>query len=221
MPELAFEIAGVAVVKSAAAPTLAFDLRIASAPAEERIQSILLRCQIQLDAPRRAYREGERERLVDLFGPAELWGRSLRSLLWTNTCVVVPGFAGSAAVELPVACTFDFNVAATKYFAALEDGEAPVGFLFSGTVFYAGAGGALQAGPIPWTKEAGYRLPVRVWKEMMDLYYPDSAWICLRRDAFARLCEYRMRRGIATWEAALARLLPESEEAAVTEARRP
>ena len=71
-------------------------------------------------------------------------------------------FQGSAIVELPVPCTFDFNVAATKYFAGLEDGEVPLPMLYSGTVFYEAADGALQVSQISWAKEAKYRLPVSV-----------------------------------------------------------
>jgi hypothetical protein len=110
-------------------------------------------------------------------------------------------------VELPVPCTFDFNVAATKYFSALDDGDVPLYFLFSGTIFHADEDGALQVAPISWEKEANFQLPVRVWKEMMDLYYPNTAWLCLQKDVFDRLYQYKMRRGDPTWEQALDRLL--------------
>ena len=61
-------------------------------------------------------------------------------------------------VDLPVPCSFDFNVAATKYFYGLEGGEVPLAFLFSGTVFYRDADDFLQMEQIPWSKEAEYRL---------------------------------------------------------------
>ena len=35
---------------------------------------------------------------------------------------------------------------------------------------------------------------------MMDLYYPNRAWLCLEREAFDRLHEYKRRRGIPTFE---------------------
>ena len=66
--------------------------------------------------------------------------------------------------------------------------------MFSGTVFHAGKVG-LQVAQIPWDREASYRLPVRAWKEMMDFYYPNTAWICLRRDVFERLYEFKTRQG--------------------------
>ena len=59
--------------------------------------------------------------------------------------------------------------------------------------------GALQVSQIPWDKEARYRLPVHVWQQMMDLYYPNTAWLCLRKDVFDRLYHYKVRRGIPTF----------------------
>jgi hypothetical protein len=186
---------------------LSFKLRVTNAQRDEPIHTVALRCQIQIEATRRRYNEREQERLLDLFGEPERWGQTLRTTLWTHTSMVVKPFEGSTLVELPVPCTFDFNVAATKYFAGLEDGEVPLLLLFSGTIFYEAADGALQVSQISWEKEAKYRLPLRVWQEMMDFYYPNSAWLSLRRDVFDRLARYKMRRGIPTWEQALESLL--------------
>ena len=110
-------------------------------------------------------------------------------------------------VDVNVPCTFDFNVATTKYFDALEDGEAPLLLLFSGTIFYAGEDGALQVTQIPWSAESPFRLPVQVWKEMMAHYYPNSAWLCLRKDVFDRLHAFKRDHGLPTWEQALESLL--------------
>jgi hypothetical protein len=133
-------------------------------------------------------------------------------MLWTNTIVMVPAFTGATFVDLPVQCTFDFNVAATKYFAGMEEGEVPLLLLFSGTIFYMAETGALQVSQIPWEKEARCRLPVRTWRDMMDIYYPNSAWLCLRRDVFDRLYRYKVRRGIPTFEQALERVIPDVSE---------
>ena len=105
-------------------------------------------------------------------------------------------------MDLPVPCTFDFNVAATKYFNALEEGEVPLSLLFSGTVFQDVTDSGLQVAQIPWDREATFRLPVQVWKEMMDHYYPNSAWLCLRKDVFDRLQQYKSKQGLPTWEQA-------------------
>jgi hypothetical protein len=113
---------------------------------------------------------------------------------------------------MPVTCTYDFDVVAAKYFHALESGEVPLEFLFSGTVFYAGEGGGLQIARISWEKEAQFRLPVRLWKEMMEHYFPNSAWIRLRRDAFNGLYDYKARMSLPTWEAAVEALLRASEQ---------
>ncbi len=208
MPDLNFEIESVAPQPYAAAPTLNFKLRIVNATGEPA-HTVILRCQIMFDVSRRRYSAEEQERLLDLFGEPEQWDRTLRNMLWTNTSVVIPAFTGGTVVDLPVQCTFDFNVAATKYFAGLEEGEVPLLLLFSGTIFYGAESGALQVTQIPWEKEARYRLPVRMWREMMDMYYPNSAWLCLRRDVFDRLYRYKTRRGIPTFEQALERAIPD------------
>jgi hypothetical protein len=82
----------------------------------------------------------------------------------------------------------------------------PTTVLFSGTVFYGGVMG-LQVSQIPWDRDANYRVPVRVWRQMMDLYYPNTAWIALRRDVFDRLYEFKSRYGIPTWEQTVERML--------------
>ncbi len=132
-------------------------------------------------------------------------------MLWTHAVAVVPPFTGSAVVDVPAPCSYDFGVAAVRYFDALEGGDVPLCFLFSGTVFYEAGDGALRAAPVPWEKEATYRLPVAAWKELMELYYPNCAWVVLRKDVFDRLGRYKSGRGLATWEQALEKLLAAAE----------
>ena len=215
MPKLDFRVVGAESLPFTAAPLLIFKLRITHA-AEDRttiasIHSIALRCQIRIEPARRRYSVQEQERLLDLFGEPARWGQTLRSTLWTHTNVTVPPFTDHIVADLPVPCTFDFNVAAAKYFYALEDGLVPLCLLFSGTVFYAAEDGALQVAQIPWDKEATFELPVRVWKEMMDHYYPNSVWLCLRKDVFDRLYQYKSRHSLPTWEQALESLLPATD----------
>jgi Family of unknown function (DUF6084) len=209
MPDLSFQIEGASVLPFAAAPTLAFRLKVSNALANETIHTIALRCQIQIEVTRRRYRPEEQERMLDLFGTPDRWSQTLRSLLWTNLNVVIPAFAGASTVaDLHVPCTFDFNVAATKYFDGLTEGDIPLNILFSGTVFYALPDFGLQVAPISWEQEAKFKLPVKVWREMMDFYYPNSVCISLRRDVFDRLYRYKMQHGIPTWEQALEEVLP-------------
>jgi hypothetical protein len=213
MPDLTFQIEKAEPQRFTVAPTLLFKLRINNAVANEAVHSVALRCQIQLEVARRQYSAEDQTPLRDLFGETERWGQTLKTMLWTHASVVAPAFTGTTIVDVPVPCTFDFNVAATKYFHGLADGDVPLCFLFSGTVFYADDGGVLQVAPIPWDREARFRLPVKSWREMMDIYYPNSAWLCLRRDVFERLYEYKVAHGIPTWEQALERMLPAFEEA--------
>jgi hypothetical protein len=215
MPDLKFQVNQVASLPYAASPTLAFSLNVSNATAGEAIHSVALRCQLQLEVTGRNYTAAEKAALQDLFGEPSRWSQTLRPLLWNHVTAVIQGFTGSTSVELQAPCTFDFNVAATKYFHGLEDGEVPVCFLFSGVVYYQGPDGSMQVSPIPWDKEARFRLPVRVWREMMDSYYPNSAWLCLRRDTFDRLYRYKVDRGIPTWEAVIDSILGETTQVTV------
>jgi hypothetical protein len=212
MPDLKLSVEGAEVVQYAAAPLLAFKVRIENAPADQTIHTVALRSQIQIEVTRRKYDAVEQARLQDLFDKPERWGQTLRNMVWAHASVIVPRFTGSTVTDIPVPCTFDFNVAATKYFNGLGSGDLPLNFQFSGTVFYQGADEALQVAPISWDKEARFRLLVATWNELMDMYYPNAAWLCLRRDAHARLYQYKMRHGIPTWEEAIERLLAASEE---------
>ncbi len=216
MPDLDYKIVGAEPQHFAAAPTLLFKLRVseAASPGSEPtpIHSVVLRCQVRIEPTRRSYSIAEKERLRDLFGTSERWGQTVRSMLWTHVSVVVPSFEGSADVDLPVPCVYDFNLAATRYFAALEGGDLPLCFLFSGTIFYESRDNALQVAQISWEKEADFRLPAATWRAMMDHYYPNSAWLCLRKDVFDRFDHYRSDHGLTTWELALERLLASAEE---------
>jgi uncharacterized protein DUF6084 len=212
MPDLSFQVEGAEVVTNAASPLLAFKLRLADANPAQTIHTVALRCQIQIEVTRRKYTPQDQERLLDLFGEPNRWGQTLRSLLWTHANLVVPSFKGTTLVDLPVPCTFDFNVAATKYFDGLADGDVPVCVQFSGTVFYANGEGGLQVALISWDKEARFRLPVKVWREMMQSYYPDSALLRLHKDTFDRLYAYKVQRGIPTWEEAIESIIPAQEE---------
>ena len=216
MPDLSFRVEVAEPVTFAASPALVFQLRIDNTDPEEVIHTVALRCQIQMEVTRRRYSPQEQADLVDLFGDPTRWGQTLRSMLWTNASLMVPAFQGSTVAPLHVPCTFDFNVAATKYFHGLAEGEVPLCLMFSGTVFYADSSGALQAAPIPWNKETRFRLPVQTWQDMMDLYYPNTACLNLRRDVFERLHQYKMANGIPAWEQVMERLLTEAEVFAET-----
>lgn len=212
MPDLSFEIVDVEIPAYTVLPMLIFKMRVLNAIEDEQIQNVNLKCQIMLNVTRRRYTPEEKVRLRELFGEPERWGKTLRTFLWTHVSTVVPQFSGSTTVDLTVPCTYDFEVVSAKYFDALQDGEIPLTFLFSGTVFYKNEAGMLQIGQISWSLEANYRLPVAVWREVISTYWPNSAWLRLRKDVFDQLYDYKVTRGLLTWEEALEQLLQASDE---------
>jgi Family of unknown function (DUF6084) len=210
MNQLSFKVVGGRVEPYAAVPTLLFSLAIEQRGGEP-VESIGLRCQIRIEPQKRRYTRVEEERLLELFGETPRWGDTLKPFLWTHVSTVVPGFSGSTVVDLPVACSYDLEVAAAKYFHALADGEIPTLFLFSGTVFVRGPAG-LRVHQVPWDKEAPYRLPVRVWRELMDAYFPQSGWLRLHRDTLDGLSRVKARRALATWDDVVTALLRDAGE---------
>ncbi|MCW3095329.1 MAG: hypothetical protein JWL77_947 [Chthonomonadaceae bacterium] len=216
MPDLDFEVVEAEVLPYAAGPMLLFKLAIKNAVPDEQIHSVMLRVQIRIEATKRTYDAQTNARLRELFGDPEQFGSTVKSLHWTNVVQTVPPFKGSIVTDLPVVCTYDFDVVGAKYICALEDGDVPLLFLFSGTVLYSCEGSGLQIAQISWEKEAPYRMPIRFWKETMERYFPNSAWIRVRKDVFDRLYQYKGRNTLVTWENVFERLLqnePEGERA--------
>ncbi|AXI77249.1 DUF6084 family protein [Peterkaempfera bronchialis] len=210
MTELSFACVGVRADPYAAGPTLVLRLRI-SASGGERVHALALRCQLRIEPSRRSYGPGEADRLSDLFGERSRWESTLHPLQFAQVSVVVPGFTDETEVDLPVPCTYDMDVASAKYFAALEDGEAPLLLLFSGTAFCGPGGFRVQ--PVPWDREAVCRLPVRVWREMIGHHFPGCGWIRLPSAAMDALLAYRSRNALPSWEATVRALLDAADEA--------
>ncbi len=216
MPDLSFEIVAANPARDMITPALAFDLRVTNPFPEQSIQAVLLRCQIQIEVARRRYSSAEQNQLRDLFDDPSRWGDTLRPMTWVNTSVNIPAFSGSTVYPITVPCTFDFNVATAKYFHGIDDGEVPLTFLFSGSIFYdAGSHdadrSALQVAPISWNKEARFRLPVQVWKSLLDLHYPNAVCLNLRRDVFDELYRFKVSAGLATFEETIERMLTIAE----------
>jgi hypothetical protein len=212
MPELTFQVRGAEAVRDVASPAIGLHIEISNSPPRQPVQTVLLNCQIQIEASRRRYAGREHDRLRDVFGEAERWGQTLRPLHWTNLTTTVPGFTGSTAMTLVIPCTFDLNVTPSKYFHAVEGDAVPVLLLFSGTIFYRTDANLLQAAPIPWNTEARFALPAALWKESIDLYHLNTAWIGLRRDVFERLYDYKVQRGLATLDEAVERMIENAVE---------
>jgi len=203
IPELAFAVSGAARLDHAAAPALRFSLQVDS---DGPVRSIVLDVQVQIAARRRRYDAGEQERLFELFGPPAGWGTALRTLLWHRATLVVPPFTHGTVVDLHVPCSYDLAVAGSRYLDALDGGDVPLEFLFSGSVFY---GHPLQTARLSWEQEASYRLPVEIFKDTLDAYFRGTAWLRVRKDRFDRLAAYKGQRALATWDDVVDALLEE------------
>lgn len=207
---LVFDCIDVAAERYAVAPTLAFRLRIADTGGRG-VHGVTLHCQIRVQPRQRHYGDDEAGRLGDLFGEKERWGDTLQPLQFANVSANVPSFHGATEIELKVPCTYDTEVAYARYFHALTGGEIPMVLLFSGTVFHRDESG-FAVEQIPWDSEAEYRLPVAVWRELMDLYFPNSAWLRLHRDTYDELARFKSSRALPTWESAIEALLAQVRE---------
>jgi hypothetical protein len=210
MTPLAFEVVEARPEAHAAVPTIMFGLR-ASETDGGTVHALALRCQIRIEPQRRRYTPEEEERLYELFGETPRWGDSLRPFLWTHASTTISSFTGSTLFDLPVECTYDFEVAGAKYLHALSGGEIPLLMLFSGTVFKRAESGFV-AEPISWQQEASYRMPVAVWRGAMDLYFPNSGWLRVRRDTLDLLQRYKSSHALPTWDQAFEQLLKQAGE---------
>ncbi|MDQ0931361.1 DUF6084 family protein [Streptomyces turgidiscabies] len=204
MTAFSFACTGVRADGYAAGPTLVFRLRVTAAD-NARVHALALRCQIRIEPARRSYEPAEADGLADLFGERSRWGSTLQPVQFAQVSVMVPSFTGEIETDLAVPCTYDMDIAATRYLAALDGGEVPLLMLFSGTAF-TGAGG-FQVEPVPWDREAAFRMPVATWREMVEQHFPGCGWIRLPRDTMDALLAYRSRHALPSWEATLKALL--------------
>ncbi|HKJ89393.1 MAG TPA: DUF6084 family protein [Gammaproteobacteria bacterium] len=205
MPGLSFEVSGARALFYAAEPTLILDLRVTnSGPGP--VEGLVLDCQVRIAAARRDYSAAETDRLGELTAGADP-RTGIQGLPWTRVQVNASAFRESRALELPLTCSLDFNRAAPKYFHGLLEGEVPLSLQFSGTVFRRDVQDRLQVERIPWDREAAFRLPVSVWRAVVDHYYPNQAWLELDREVFDRLYAFKRNRNLATWEGTIDRLL--------------
>ena len=210
MTQLAFEVVGARAEPHAAVPTIMFKMRVEEADGFS-VHALALRCQIRIEPQKRRYSADEEERLYELFGETPQWGDSLRPFLWTHVATTIGRFDGSTEFDLPVECTYDFDIAGAKYLHALADGDIPLILLFTGTVYTRGDTG-FSAEPLSWALESSYKMPVSVWRNMMNLYFPNSAWIRVQRDTLDDLQKFRAYRGLPTWDQAFEVLLKEAGE---------
>jgi len=210
--ELVFDCTDAGPDPYAVAPTVVFRLRVAETTGQP-IGGIMLRAQLRIEPLKRRYSDAEAAKIGDLFGERSRWGDTMKPLQFANVTQMVPAFTGSVVVDLPVPLTYDFEVATAKYFHGLEDGEIPFVILFSGTSFI-DQRGSLSIEQIPWHKETSYRLPVAVWRDAMDVHFPNSTWLRLRRDTLDSLQRFKSRLTLPTWDDAIEALLRQAGEPA-------
>lgn len=208
MSEVTFAVVDIAPEPYAVTPILSARIGIATV-GDEPVHALALRCQVRIEPSRRSYSDDEAAELMDLFGPRERWAATQHSFLWQHATAMVQGFSGATQVQLPLECTYDFEVAAAKYLHALRDGAIPLQFLFSGTVFGRGPRGfAVQQ--VPWDREDRYDMPVSVWRDLIAQHYPNTGWLRLDRDTIDALAAYRTARGLLGFDDAITSLLAAS-----------
>ena len=208
MAELAFGCTGARALRYAATPTLSFALTITEATGA-RVHAIALRCQIRIEPYRRRYSAAEARRLNDLFGDASRWAETVKPIQLATVSAMVPGFTAVTEAELQVPCTYDLEVASARYLQGLDDGTIPLLLLFSGTVFVA-RGDSYAVQLISWSSEAPYRMPVRVWQDVVSEHFPGSAWLRCTAETLDALSAFKAQHALPTWDATLCALLAAS-----------
>lgn len=210
--DVSFGVLDIAPEPYAVSPLLAARIGVASA-VDIPVHAIALRAQVRIEPARRTYSDDEAAGLLDLFGPRERWPDTQRTFLWMHTSAMVPGFSGATQVTLPLACTYDFEVAASKYLHALRHDTVPLQFLFSGTIFITGEQGfAVQQ--VSWDRDDRFDMPVEVWRELISQHYPDRGWVRLGHETTAALASFKSTRGLLDLDAAVDTLLDQSRRGA-------
>ena len=211
MADLIFGCTGVTAERYAATPALTFALTITERSGV-RVHAIALRCQIRIEPHRRRYSAAEAQRLHDLFGDPSRWAETVKPIQLATVTTMVPTFTAVTETNLQVPCTYDLEVASARYLQGLDDGTIPLLLLFSGTVFVAN-GDSFSVELVPWSAEASYRMPVSVWQELVDVHFPNSAWLRCSRQTLDELSAFKARHALPTWDATLEALLAEARQA--------
>jgi Family of unknown function (DUF6084) len=160
MRDLSFKIEAAAFVPLVVAPTLILKLRITNADAGVLIHSTAICCQMRFEATRPHCKAEE---------------QGLRNSLWAYAWVEVPSFRDSTLVDLPIPCTSDFAAIAAKHFDGHSAEKIPPPLRFSGTALYADAEDIVRRAQILWEHDREFKLPVRIWRDMIDAYPSTSA----------------------------------------------
>ncbi len=208
-PDPAFTVLGAEPVPRSSAPTLRFRLGVED-DSGVPVQFIVLSVLVTIEPGRRDYAPADRERLVELFGEPERWGSTTGSFRWTQVSTVVGPFERSGLIDVDVECTYDHEVAVTKYFGGIGNGAYPLQMHFNGTVYYLGEQGSLQVMPLAWDRSARFDLPVATWRRMIDGHYPGGAWLRVEEETLHELSRLKAATGAPTTDAAIRALIAQS-----------
>ncbi|OBJ33729.1 hypothetical protein A5621_19500 [Mycobacterium colombiense] len=211
---VSFEVLDVTAEPYSVSPVLTARVGV-TAGGDDPVHAIALRCQVRIEPLRRAYSDDEAAGLMDLFGPRERWASTQRTFLWQHCTAMVPGFTGHTTAALPLDCTYDFEVAASKYLHALRDGAVPLQFLFSGTIFLNSERG-FSVQQVSWDCEDNYAMPVTVWRDLIAQHYPNSGWIRLSHETITELAGYKSAHGMLDFDHAVTSLLDATIDHEVT-----
>ncbi|HET6530343.1 MAG TPA: DUF6084 family protein [Actinoplanes sp.] len=205
MSNYRFAVLDVVAEPYAVSPQLTARLRIEETTGQ-RVHAIVLRCQVRIEPQRRPYEAAEQEGLLGLFGERGRWAQTLKPFQWMQCQATVQGFAGRTEVDLALPCTYDLEVIGARYLHALNAGHVPLTLLFSGTVFTRGSTG-FGVEHVPWSSEARYAMPVAVWRDMIESYYPNTGWVRVGSEVLNALAGYRARQGLVSWDETVQKLL--------------
>lgn len=209
MTQLSFEVLDIEPESYAVSPKLSVRVRVRETTAEQ-VHAIALSAQVRIEPQRRKYDDAERAGMVDLFGEPGRWGQSLRPFQWTQCSEMVQGFRNSREFDLPMAVSYDYEVAASKYLHALSDGEVPLSFGFGGTLFTRGGTG-FSVERISWEHDVAYRMPVEVWRRLVRQHFPNTGWLRLEHETLDELQRFKSRRGLLYWDDVCRVLLKETQ----------
>ncbi len=218
MSALEFSVSGMEADVYGASPAIVARIHLRETTGA-LVHTIALRCQVRIEPQRRAY-GADIEGLGDLFGTRRRWSETLKPFLWAHTATMVPGFNGETEVALSIPCTYDFEVAATKYLHAVRDGDIPLALMFSGTMFTRGTTG-FQVEQIPWNSDIECLMPTQVWRDTMDAFFPGGGWIRASVATIDALDRFRTDRGFTSWEETLTVLLGDGMAPRALEETRP
>lgn len=206
--DLRLDAHGVCAVPYAAAPTLRFELSLTD-PRERDVLTGALSVQIHVDPAKRAYDDDTRERLIELFGAPERWASTTQSFQWARVDAMVPAFRGTTRFDVEVPCTYDLEVAASKYLYSLPDGVAPLSFFATGMLVWRGDGDRLQVAQVPWSCIARLDMPVTAWKDAMAACYPGGGWVRLTTETLDALAARKAAGGHHSFDACVRAMLEE------------